>query len=145
VLFRSDWKRLKVIGYGVSIILMTAYLFYDIQHRNSFEHSIQQVRSPLYVVLSDGNIRNRYQIRLTNISGALETYNIEARGLPAGALDLGNFSQVSIRNGKSVIIQVSVQLDPGHAERIGEFEFVIRNGKGEVVIDKARFFTRKNG
>ncbi len=140
-----DWKRLKVIGYGASIALMTAYLIYDIQHRHSFEHSIQQVRSPLYVVLSDGNIRNRYQIRLTNISGAPETYRIEVRGLPAGALDLGNFSQVAVRNGKSVIIQASVQLDPAQAERIGEFEFVIHTGKGEVVVDTARFFTRKSG
>ncbi|MBK6743596.1 MAG: 4Fe-4S binding protein [Hydrogenophilales bacterium] len=140
-----DWKRLKVIGYGVSIVLMTAYLFYDIQHRHSFEHSIQQIRSPLYVVLSDGNIRNRYQIRLTNISGAPETYSIEARGIPAGALDVGNFQQVAVRNGKSVIIQASVELTPQSADSIGEFEFVIRNGKGEVVVDPVRFFTRKNG
>lgn len=140
-----DWKRLKVIGYGVSIVLMTAYLFYDIQHRHSFEHSIQQVRSPLYVVLSDGNIRNRYQIRLTNISGAPESYSIEARGLPDGALSIGNFQTVAIRNGKSVIVQASVELTPEVADRISEFEFVIRNTKGEIVVDPARFFTRKNG
>lgn len=138
-----DWKRLKVIGYGVSIVLMTAYLIYDIQHRHSFEHSIQQIRSPLYVVLSNGNIRNRYQIRLTNISGAPETYSIEARGIPGGALDVGNFHSVSIRNGKSVIIQASVELDPVNAERISQFEFLIRTGKGETVVDRARFFTRK--
>jgi cytochrome c oxidase accessory protein FixG len=140
-----DWKRLKVIGYGVSIILMAAYMVYTIGHRHTFEHSIQQVRSPLYVVLSDGNIRNRYQIRLTNISGAQETYTIEARGIPAGALDLGNFSQVTIRNGRSVIVQASVQLDPTSAQRTHDFEFVIRTGKGEVVVDGARFFTRKDG
>jgi cytochrome c oxidase accessory protein FixG len=139
-----DWKRIKVIGYGVSIILMSAYLVYDIKHRHSFEHSIQQVRSPLYVVLSDGNIRNRYQIRLTNISGAQETYRIEARGLPTGALDLGNFQSVTVRNGKSVIIQASVQLDPTSAARIGEFEFIIHSGKGESVINAVRFFTRKD-
>ncbi len=140
-----DWKRLKVIGYGVSIILMSAYLMYDIQHRHSFEHSVQQVRSPLFVVLSDGTIRNRYQIRLTNISGAEETYSVSVLGLPDGALDLGNFSQVSIRNGKSVILQVSVNLAPDQAQSIDEFQFVIRNSQGEEVVDPARFFTRKTG
>lgn len=140
-----DWKRLKVIGYGVSIILMSAYLVYDIQHRHSFEYSIQQVRSPLYVVLSDGNIRNRYQIRLTNISGASERYTIQARGIPEGALDLGNFQSVDIRNGKSVIVQASVQLDPVNAERTGQFSFVIRNAKGEEIVESVRFFTRKSG
>ena len=140
---RLHWKNLKVLGYGVSLILMCAYLVYDIGHRKSFEHSIQQIRQPLFVTLSDGSIRNRYQIRLTNISGGEERYSISARGLPPGALDLGNFQQVQIHNGKSVIIQASVHLDPVSAAGMHEFEFVIRNGKGEVVVDPARFFTSK--
>jgi len=140
---RLHWKNLKVLGYGVSLILMCAYLVYDIGHRKSFEHSIQQIRQPLFVTLADGSIRNRYQIRLTNISGSEERYSISARGLPAGALDLGNFQQVHIRNGKSVIIQASVQLDPVSAAGLHEFKFHIRSGKGEAVIDSARFFTSK--
>ena len=140
---RPHWKSLKVLGYGVSLILMCAYLAYDIGHRKSFEHSTQQIRQPLFVTLSDGSIRNRYQIRLTNLSGGEEVYSIRARGLPAGALDLGNFQQVHIRNGKSVIIQASVQLDPMRAAGLHDFEFLISNRKGETVIDPVRFFTSK--
>jgi polyferredoxin len=139
---KLHWKSLKVIGYGVSLVLMLAYLVYDMGHRSSFEHSVQQVRQPLFVVLSDGTIRNRYQIRLTNISGAERTFSISVRGLPAGALDLGNFQSVSIKNGKSVIVQASVSLDPDQARRITEFEFVIRAGQTEQVVDPARFFTQ---
>lgn len=139
---RLHWKSLKVLGYGISLVLMTAYMVYDMGHRNSFKHSIQQVRQPLFVTLSDGSIRNRYQIRLTNISGAEEIYSIEARGLPAGALDLGNFQQVRIKNGKSVIVQASVKLDPLRASQVSQFEFIIRAGKGDVVVDPARFFTQ---
>lgn len=138
-----DWKRLKVVGYGIAIVLMTGYLFYDIKNRSSFEHSIQQVRQPLYVTLSDGSIRNRYQIRLTNISGKEDIYAISARGLPVGALDLGNFQRVSIRNGKSVIIQASVKLDPKLASQLHDFEFVITNQRGETMVDPARFFNQQ--
>jgi cytochrome c oxidase accessory protein FixG len=138
-----DWKRLKVIGYGVSLVLMTAYLVYDIQHRQSFEHSIQQVRQPLYVTLSDGSIRNRYQIRLTNLSGREETYSISALGLPPEALDLGNFQEVKVRNGKSVMVTASVSLSPVQAAGVETFEFHIRNSKGEEVVDPAHFFYRK--
>jgi cytochrome c oxidase accessory protein FixG len=138
---RLQWKSLKVLGYGLSLILMCGYLAYDMSHRKSFEHSIQQIRQPLVVTLSDGSIRNRYQIRLTNISGADELYSIRARGLPEGALDLGNFQQVHIRNGKSVILQASVRLDPARAVNLHEFEFLIHTGKGEDVVDHARFFT----
>lgn len=139
---RLHWKSLKVLGYGLALVLMTAYLIYDMSHRSSFEHSIQQIRQPLYVVLSDGSIRNRYQIRLTNLSGSEETYRIEARGLPPGALDLGSHQEVRIRSGKSVIVQASVRLDPRQAGEIHEFVFVIRTGRGEVVVDPARFFTQ---
>lgn len=139
---RLHWKSLKVVGYGVALVLMLAYLIYDMGHRASFEHSIQQIRQPLFVVLSDGTIRNRYQIRLTNISGAAETYAISARGLPPGALDLGNFEAVSIKNGKSVIVQASVSLSPEQARRITTFEFVIRPGQAPEVVDPARFFTQ---
>jgi polyferredoxin len=136
------WKSLKVMGYGISLVLMSSYLIYDMTHRNSFEHSIQQIRQPLFVTLSDGTIRNRYQIRLTNISGAEEHYTIEARGLPQGALDLGNFHTVNIKNGKSVIIQASVMLDPIRANQVHDFDFLIRTGSGESVVDPAHFFTK---
>lgn len=142
---RLDWRRLKVMGYGLALVLMTGLMAYDLTHRRSFEHSIQQVRQPLYVVLSDGSIRNRYEIRLTNLSGAEDTYTVSARGLPPGALDLGNFQQVTVRRGKSVTVEASVKLDPDTAARTTEFEFVIRNRRGETVVDTAHFFTRRTG
>ena len=138
-----DWKRLKVIGYGVSLILMTAYLVYDIQHRRGFEHSVEQVRQPLFVVLSDGRIRNRYQIRLTNLSGAEDVLTVKAQGLPEGAVDLGHFREVHIRNGKSVIVQANVTLDPETARRTRKFDFVIQNREGEMVVDTAPFFAER--
>ena len=139
---KLHWKSWKVLGYGLSLAFMTAYLIYDMTHRSSFEHSVQQVRQPLFVTLSDGAIRNRYQIRLTNISGAEETYRFTARGLPEGALDMGNFEEVRIKNGKSVIVQASVRLAPDQAARITGFEFVIRSGAGQEAVDPAGFYTR---
>lgn len=141
---RLDWRRLKVLGYGSALALMTGLMVYDLTHRRGFEHSIQQVRQPLYVVLSDGSIRNRYEIRLTNLSGAEDTFTVSVRGLPPGALDLGHFEQVTVRNGKSVTIEASVKLDPETAARTTEFEFVIRNRRGETVVDTAHFFTRRS-
>lgn len=138
---RLHWKSLKVMGYGLALVLMTGYLIYDMSHRSGFEHSVQQIRQPLYVTLSDGSIRNRYQIRLTNLSGREQQFTIGARGLPPGALDLGNFEQVTIRNGKSVIVQASVMLPPEQAAQTRDFAFVIRSAQGEEVVDPARFFT----
>ncbi len=96
----------------------------------------------MFVVLSEGQIRNRYQIRLTNLSGQDERYRISVRGVPAASLDLGNFEEVLVHNGKSVIVQASITLEPAAAAILSEFEFVIRNSAGEEVSDPARFFTQ---
>jgi len=138
---RLDWKRMKVLAWGLSIVLMTGYLAYNIAHKESFEYSVQQVRQPLFVTLSDGSIRNRYQIRITNIAGNPETFTVNAKGIPPGALDLGNFGRVTIDNGHSLTVQASVKLTPDVAKHTQEFNFTIDNGKGEVVTAPARFFS----
>lgn len=138
---RLDWKRMKVIAWGLSIVLMTGYLIYNITHKETFEFSVQQVRQPLFVTLSDGSIRNRYLIRLTNISGHPETYTVSATALPAGALDLGNFASVEIANGKSLTVQASVKLPPDVAAHTSEFNFDIANDKGVRVAAPAHFFS----
>ncbi|MFO7542638.1 MAG: cytochrome c oxidase accessory protein CcoG [Thiobacillus sp.] len=122
---RLHWKRLKIVGYGVAIILMSAYLAYSIGTRSNFDRAVNQVRQPLYVVLSNGDIRNRYQIRITNKSGQNQTYRITTRGIPPTALDLGNFSEITVRPGRSGLVQASVHLSPALAQQSKHFELLI--------------------
>ena len=119
------WKRLKVAGYGLSIALMAVYLVYSVASRSSFEGLVTQVRQPLFVVLSNGDIRNRYQIRITNKQSVAETYTVIVKGLPASALDLGDFSEVTVKPGHSAIMQASIVLDPQVAAKTHEVRFVI--------------------
>ena len=132
---KLHWKRLKIIGYGVAIVLMTAYLAYSIATRGSFDRAVNQIRQPLYVVLSDGDIRNRYQIRITNKAAAEQVYTISARGIPEDALDLGNFREITVRPGHSGLVQASVRLAPEVAARTERFEIII-TPKGKA--DEAR-------
>ena len=119
------WKRLKVIGYGLSILFMSGYLAYSIASRSSFEDAVTQVRQPLFVVLSNGDIRNRYQIRVTNKQDVTETFSVGIKGLPESALDLGRLREVAVKPGHSAILQASVILDPATAARTREVVFVI--------------------
>ncbi|HRK77885.1 MAG TPA: cytochrome c oxidase accessory protein CcoG [Thiobacillus sp.] len=122
---RVQWKRLKTIGYGAALILMSAYLVYSIGTRGSFDRTVNQIRQPLYVVLSNGDIRNRYQIRITNKAAQEQTYQISARGIPANALDLGNFREITVKPGHSGLVQASVRLAPAQAARTQRFELII--------------------
>jgi polyferredoxin len=122
---KLQWKGLKTIGYGVALILMSAYLVYSISTRGSFDRAVNQIRQPLYVVLSNGDIRNRYQIRITNKGAQDQTYQISASGIPAEALDLGNFSKITIKPGHSGLLQVSVKLPLALAAQTKNFELLI--------------------
>lgn len=135
------WKRLKIIGYGVALIVMSAYLVASIATKSNFDRTVNQIRQPLFVVLSNGDIRNRYQIRITNKAAAVETYRISAQGVPSGALDLGHFSEVRVRPGHSALVQASVRLAPERARTLKHFELVITplSQPGQQRIENVRF------
>ncbi|MHB1213667.1 MAG: 4Fe-4S dicluster domain-containing protein [Thiobacillus sp.] len=122
---KLQWKQLKTIGYGVALLAMSAFLVYSVATRGNFERTVNQIRQPLYVVLSNGDIRNRYQIRITNKAAQAQTYAISARGIPAAALDLGNFSEIRIKPGHSALVQASVRLPPAVAMQTEHFELII--------------------
>lgn len=122
---RLHWKRLKIVGYGVALLLMSAYLVYSIATRGSFDRVVTQIRQPLYVVLSNGDIRNRYQIRITNKAGMEQSYRIGVRGVPESAIDLGNFDEIVVKPGHSGLVQASVRLSPEVAKATRQFELVI--------------------
>jgi len=122
---KLHWKRLKIIGWGLALAIMSGTLISSIGHRTSIDAAVQQVRQPLFVMLSDGQIRNRYQIRITNKGVDDEIYDITAKGVPAAALDMGNFREVKVHAGKSLIVQASVILSRDMAEHAKNLEFVV--------------------
>lgn len=118
-----DLLRVRTVGYGVAILVMIGALIYNLATRTEVQLSIQSVRQPLFVVLSDGSIRNRYQIHITNKTAEEQNFRIASHGLPEGAVDLGEFSEVKVRPGKSVMVWASVSLSPEMAKKTDEVEF----------------------
>lgn len=138
---RLHWKRLKIIGYGMAMILMSAFLVYSIGTRSTFDRAVNQIRQPLFVALSNGDIRNRYQIRITNKAPQVQIYQISAHGIPVDALDLGHFREVAVRSGHSSLVQASVRLPPALAAQTQHFDLVITpQGKpAEARTETVRF------
>jgi polyferredoxin len=122
---KLQWKSLKTIGYGAALLLMSTYLVYSISSRGSFDRVVNQIRQPLYVVLSNGDIRNRYQIHITNKSAQNQTYQVSSTGIPAEALDLGSLHEITIRPGHSGLLQASVRLPPELASKTHHFELLV--------------------
>jgi cytochrome c oxidase accessory protein FixG len=121
-----DFMRLKVLGYAVALSLMTGMLVYKLASRTDFEVRIAQVRQPLYVLLSDEKIRNRYEIHIVNKSQRDEHYLIQAEGIPQSALNLGAIpNPAPVAGGKDIKIPVKIDLEESVAENIKGFDFLI--------------------
>ncbi|HEY0269186.1 MAG TPA: cytochrome c oxidase accessory protein CcoG [Methyloradius sp.] len=123
---KLEWMRLKVLGYAAALLLMSGLLFYNIGTRAQTEITVQQVRQPLYTVLSDGNIRNRYQMHIVNKTEHAETYTISAEGIPDSAIDLGNLPAIKVRAAKDLALNLKINLSPEVARKTQEFDLIIR-------------------
>jgi cytochrome c oxidase accessory protein FixG len=137
-----DLLRVRTVGYGVAILVMIGALVYNLATRSEVQLSIQPVRQPLFVMLSDGHIRNRYQIHITNKTVEEQSYHIAARGLPEQALDVGGgMSDVKVRPGKSVLVLANVDLTQDEVKKTGEFEFIVtpKGKQDHPLIKKVRF------
>ena len=122
---RLHWKRFSTVGYGVALTLAAAFLSFSIATHDHFDHGVTQIRQPLYVVMSNGDIRNRYQIRITNRSGRRMDYRIDSAGLPPGAFDAGSFRRLRLPSGRSALVQASVRLAPQQAAELRSFKLII--------------------
>ncbi|MDR5170654.1 cytochrome c oxidase accessory protein CcoG [Methylobacillus flagellatus] len=138
---RLEWKRPKVLGYASALVVATMVLFYNIGIRNDTEANVQQVRQPLFVMLSDGSVRNRYQINIANKTEHEQRYELKVQGIPAGALDLGNIPEIRVRAGKSLSLNAKVDLASDIARNTKEFSFVIipTIADAEPVVVKTNF------
>jgi cytochrome c oxidase accessory protein FixG len=119
------WLRPKNIGYAVSLMAMTAYLVWSISSRTSFELNVEQVRQPLFVVLSNGDIRNRYQVRINNKTDQPQRYRISAPALPPDAVDMGGFDTVLARPGHGAKTYISIRMSAAQAQGVREVKLVI--------------------
>jgi cytochrome c oxidase accessory protein FixG len=121
-----DFMRLKVLGYAAALTLMAGVLVSYFVMRSDFELRVMQSRQPLFILLSDGKIRNRYEVHIVNKMQEDENYLITTEGIPAAAMNMGNIpNPVAIRAGKDLRIPIKVDLDQETAGKIRSFEFVV--------------------
>jgi polyferredoxin len=75
--------RPRTLAYTVAVIIITTALLYSVLTRSPLELNILHDRSPLFVTLSDGSIRNGYVIKVLNKSGQDMVYSLALEGVAA--------------------------------------------------------------
>ncbi|MDA8095756.1 MAG: cytochrome c oxidase accessory protein CcoG [Betaproteobacteria bacterium] len=141
-----SWRRVRTIGYGAAIAIMTSLLIYKLATRASFVVSVEEIRAPLFDVMPNGDIRDRYQIRVTNKTATAKTYTFSVENLPPGSLHLGAIPELTVPSGQSLMVQVGVELPHELAEETHEIHFVVtqKGPHGGSIEQHAHYFGERD-
>ncbi len=93
------WRRVlrprvllyTVLWSGIGVALIAALIL-----RNDMAIAADPVRNPVYVALSDGSIRNTYELRLRNMTGNDRVFRLSAASESPVALELQNATGLDV-------------------------------------------------
>jgi len=91
---RDGWRiiRPRTILYSILIALVGGLMLWSLLNRADVQLSVAPDRNPLYVVLSDGGIRNGYTIKIANKLGSPHKFKVQVSGLPDAKLKFVEFN-----------------------------------------------------
>ncbi|RVU84479.1 cytochrome c oxidase accessory protein CcoG [Leucothrix sargassi] len=100
---------IRTIGYGIASFVAGAVLIYSIVTSAEVSVNVSQVRSPLYVVLSDGSIQNSYHFKLANMTTNPVSFELSVEGLKDGKVDIGKLQRIELKPEKGLRVFVRVR------------------------------------
>ncbi|MEM8750534.1 MAG: cytochrome c oxidase accessory protein CcoG [Pseudomonadota bacterium] len=142
-IFRPRTYLYTAIYVGIGLALLTVLAM-----RQTLEVNILHDRNPLFVTLSDGSIRNGYEVKILNMRAETRQFWVQTSGLPGAVMKLASsqnrpteslFIEVAPDRLRSVKLYVTVPADQIAAPRT-EFTFRVTEIRGgESTASDARF------
>ena len=138
--FRPRTRLYTALWSLVGVALVVALFI-----RTDIDMTVAPIRNPTFVTLSDGSIRNAYDIRLLNKHGEARTFRISLRGDPALRVQLEGtpYESVSVPANETMLQRVYVVAPPGSPPAVGdrsEFRFWVEDlTNGERVYNDTVF------
>jgi polyferredoxin len=140
--------RPRSIAYTVIIALVGCIMLYALVNRSLLDISVLHDRNPLFVQLSNGDIRNGYDLKILNKTHENHVYALSVSGLPesqitmvgAGEVEQGEIAVAADSVGQYKIF-VQSTVDPQDPIDI---EFMLQDtGSGRTATYQSMFITRK--
>lgn len=80
--------RPRTFVYSIILCLVGSAMLYGLINRSTLELSVLHDRNPLFVRLSNGDIRNGYEIKISNKTHQNRIYSLEVLGLENSEIDV---------------------------------------------------------
>ena len=120
----SLFKRPRVLIYNLIMLFSIAGIIYGFTHFSPTEFKVVHERQPLFVQMSDGDIQNKYTLKLLNKTKIPLDVKYTLVGLPTAQVS-GLNRVFHVKPGKIVPISALVKIDPSATKStIQKFKFV---------------------
>jgi len=78
---RKRWFRPRILVYIGVLTIVASIMVFSLATRSRLEVNVLRDRSPLFVKLSDGDIRNGYTFKILNMEREAKTYTLTTDGI----------------------------------------------------------------
>jgi polyferredoxin len=78
------------------LVLVGGLILFNLMTRHLIELHVVHDRNPLYVALSDGTVRNGYELNIVNKDLQPRRYRVELEGLPSAVLTIRGVAEHEI-------------------------------------------------
>jgi len=137
--------RARTAIYATLLTIVGVFMLWGLTTRPSLDVNVLHDRSPLFVTLSNGDIRNGYTVKVLNMSRSARTFALEVEGVPGAAVAVagtaGDAEPTLTAAPDSVAThQVFVRLPrTAVTEEVMPITFRLRDGQGETATHDAVF------
>ncbi|WP_417456477.1 cytochrome c oxidase accessory protein CcoG [Kordiimonas sp.] len=145
---RSHLLRARTVYYTAILALVGGIMLYGLTHRDPVELHVLHDRNPLFVTMSDGRIRNGYDVKILNKTHTDKKYslsvdglsgadirvqgagNLEASHLPVFADSVGHF-RVFVTADKPTAIrsEIIVRVEEVEGETAAQYDGIFMSGR----------------
>jgi cytochrome c oxidase accessory protein FixG len=125
----SSFLRPRTLVYAaiwgaIGIGLLVALLM-----RDRLDVNVRHDRNPVYVMLSDGGVRNGYDVKILNMVPQPRTFTVSLKGLPGGRMTIAGSQQPPAT-------QVDVSVKP---DKLRSFRVFVQVPKQNIVVNQTEF------
>ncbi|HUH84949.1 MAG TPA: cytochrome c oxidase accessory protein CcoG [Stellaceae bacterium] len=117
--------RPRTIAYAAILLATLGLMAVALAHRSTLELSVLRERNPLFVRLSDGEIRNGYTVKIENKRGETQVYALRADGLANALLHVAENDQAPIAAETGTTVAV-------RGDAIGTFRVYLQAPRSET-------------
>ena len=131
--------RPKTVGLAAFCVVLAAGMSVLFVTRSSGSMSVQHDRNPRFVPLSDGSIRNAYDVKILNRSALPHAFGLRAEGLESARIEImgvATSDKIEVPGDASRTVRVTLTSPIAHG---GAVRFVADDGAGHIFVATDNF------